>query len=95
MLSLAAERATVAPRCPKHNTDSSSVALLSLLEMVAGNQSAVRIFRLLVTVWTSTLKQLSDHADARPAFCHPEAAGALSEKSMINKDNLGKLWVQT
>ena len=50
----------ICSKVPKtRQTDSSSVALLGLLETVAGNQLAVRIFKLFVTVRTNTPKRLS------------------------------------
>lgn len=47
-------------------TDSSSIALLVLLELVAGNQLAVRIYKWYVTMWTNTPKQLSAPCRASP-----------------------------
>lgn len=88
----------ICSKVPKtRQTDSSSVALLDLLEIGAGNQLAVRIFRLCGTGWTNTPKRLSAHCRGWTSIYHPEAAGVVSEgaETTINKDNLGKLCEDT
>lgn len=66
----------ICSKVPKtRQTDSSSVALLGLLETVAGNQLAVRIFKLFVTVWTNTLKRRSAHRRCSTSASPPRGCG--------------------
>lgn len=68
----------VCSKVPKtRQTDSSSVALLGLLEIVAGNQLAVRIFKSYVNVWTNAPKRLSAHRRSSTSVSSPRGCRIL------------------